>query len=159
MTDPANTARDPQRGITITRVFDAPRELVFKAWTEPAQFAEWFGGRDATIPLETVEMDVRPGGHWRATMFAGPERTEIPWKGVYREVVPPERLVFTITDQQDDDAEVVIVELTEVAGQTEMVFQQRGGHLGDEEYGRAQAGWGVFFDTLAEMLSTSADRR
>ena len=86
MTDRPNTARDPERGITITRVFDAPRELVFKAWTEPAQFAEWFGGRGATIPLESVEMDVRPGGTWRATMFAGPERTEIAWKGVYREV-------------------------------------------------------------------------
>ena len=67
--------------------------------------------------------------------------------------MPPARLVFTITDQPDDDAEVVIVELTEVAGQTEMVFQQRGGHLSDEEYGRAQAGWGGFFDALSQTLS------
>lgn len=67
--------------------------------------------------------------------------------------------MFTITGQPDDDDQVVIVELNEVAGETEMVFQQRGGHLGDEEYGRAQAGWGIFLDTLAEMLLTSANRR
>ena len=99
MTKTLTVTTPSDREIALTRTFNAPRALVFKAWTEPAQFAAWFGGRDATIPLETVEMDVRPGGHWRATMFAGPERTEIPWKGVYREVVPPERLVLTISDQ------------------------------------------------------------
>ena len=140
-------------GITITRVFDAPRELVFKAWTEPQRFAQWFGGREATILLDTVSMDIRPGGAWRATMFAGPDRTEIPWRGIYLEVAPPERLVFTLSDQPGDEAEVVTVVLTEQGGQTEMVFHQGGGHLDQAGYARAKAGWLVFFDELAATLA------
>ena len=91
-------------GITITRVFDAPRERVWKEWTEPERFSDWFGGPDWKVPLSTVSMDVRPGGSWRLTMFADTGRREIHWKGEYREVVEPERLVFTITDQPGDDS-------------------------------------------------------
>jgi uncharacterized protein YndB with AHSA1/START domain len=64
-------------GITITRVFDAPRERVWKEWTEPKRFADWFGGSKSEVPPSTVSMDVRPGGSWRATMFADPGRREI----------------------------------------------------------------------------------
>jgi uncharacterized protein YndB with AHSA1/START domain len=90
---------EPPAGITITRVFDAPRERVWQEWTEPEGFADWFGGAGAEVPLSTVSMDVRPGGSWRATMFADPGRREIHWKGEYREVVEPERLVFTVSDR------------------------------------------------------------
>ena len=141
------------KGIRLTRVFDAPRELVFRAWTEPARFAQWFGGHAATIPLASVAMDVRPGGAWRALMIVGPERREIAWRGIYREVVPPERLVFTVSDQPGDEADVVTVVLNDLGGQTEMVFRQDGGHLTDEQYARAGAGWGTFFDVLAEGLN------
>ena len=143
-------------GITITKVFDAPREAVFKAWTEPARFAQWFGLRDSTIPPETVVMDVRPGGAWRATMIVGPERTEIPWRGVYREVVEPERLVFTLSDQPErpgEGVEVVTVTLTDLGGTTEMVFHQGGGNLPEEEYVRAGQGWSTFFERLAEHVA------
>jgi uncharacterized protein YndB with AHSA1/START domain len=101
---PEEPAPDAE-GITITRVFDAPRELVFKAWTEPERFVRWFGLADSEVPLSTIAMDVRPGGAWRATMFAGPDRYQIQWRGVYHEVVEPERLVFTITDQPDGEQE------------------------------------------------------
>jgi len=142
-------------GITITRVFDAPRERVWQEWTEPAPFADWFGGAHAEVPLSTVSMDVRPGGSWRATMFAGPERREIEWKGEYREVVEPERLVFTLSDQPDDDAfELVTVVLTDLGdGRTEMLFEQRGG-LSPEQYERAGKGWSSFFDRIEERLAT-----
>ena len=80
-------------GLEITRVFDAPREEVWREWTEPERFADWYGGAEADNPLDTVSMDVRPGGAWRLTMFFGPERREIRWQGEYREVVEPERLV------------------------------------------------------------------
>jgi uncharacterized protein YndB with AHSA1/START domain len=141
-------------GITITRVFDAPRELVFRAWTEPERFARWFGLADSEVPPSTVSMDLRPGGAWRATMFAGPDRREIRWWGVYHEVVPPERLVFTISDQPGDEAEVVTVVLTELGdGKTEMVFHQGGGHLSAEEYPRAKQGWSGFFERMAEHLA------
>ena len=125
-------------GIEITRIFDAPRERVWKEWTEPERFADWFGGAEAEVPVSSVSMDVRAGGRWRATMFAGPGRREIQWKGEYREVVEPERLVLTITDEPDDGTELVIVVLTDLGdGRTEMHFQQRGGGLSAEGYERA----------------------
>ena len=144
-----------EQGIEITRVFDAPRERVWREWTEPECFADWFGGPAFEVPPATVSMDVKEGGQWRATMLAGPSGREIHWKGEYREVVEPERLVFTITDQPGDDAtEVVIVDLTDLGdGRTEMRFQQRGGGLSPEEYKRAGAGWTGFFDRIAERLA------
>src|SRR5918998_1047798 len=86
-------------GITVTRVFDAPRERVWREWTEPERFADWFGGPDAEVPLSTVSMDVSPGGEWRLTMYSGPGRREIQWCGEYLEVAEPERLVLTVCDQ------------------------------------------------------------
>jgi uncharacterized protein YndB with AHSA1/START domain len=141
-------------GITITRVFDAPRERVWREWTEPECFADWYGGAESEIPLSSVTMDVREGGRWRATMFFGPERREIHWKGSYHEVVEPERLVFTVSDQAGDDRyELVIVVLTDLGdGRTEMHFEQRG-HMAARQYERARAGWGAFFDRMDERLA------
>jgi uncharacterized protein YndB with AHSA1/START domain/DNA-binding transcriptional ArsR family regulator len=141
-------------GITITRVFDAPRERVWQEWTEPERFADWFGGTESEVPLSTVSMDVRPGGSWRLTMLAA--RGEIRWKGEYREVAPPERLVFTISDQPGDEAyELITVVLTELGdGRTEMHFEQRGS-MSAEEYEAAGSGWGSFFDRIAERLAES----
>jgi uncharacterized protein YndB with AHSA1/START domain len=141
-------------GFTLTRVFDAPRERVWREWTEPEGFADWFGGPDAEIPLSTVSMDVRPGGEWRATMFWGRERRESRWRGEYLEVVEPERLVLTMSDRPDDEFERVTVVLTDLGdGRTEMLFEQRGRML-PEAYERAKRGWGVFFDRLSERLAT-----
>ena len=84
-------------------MFDAPRERVWSEWTEPEAFADWYGGAEAEVPVVEVSMDVREGGEWRATMYAGPSRREIRWAGEYREVVEPERLVLTVTDRPDDD--------------------------------------------------------
>jgi uncharacterized protein YndB with AHSA1/START domain len=142
-----------QYGITIMRVFDAPRERVWQEWTEPERFADWYGGPDAEIPLSTVSMDVSPGGSWRATMFFGPDRHEIHWKGTYREVVPPERLVFTVSDQPGDEYELVTVVLVDLGdGRTEMHFEQRG-HMRPEQYDRAEQGWGTFFDHMDRRLA------
>jgi uncharacterized protein YndB with AHSA1/START domain len=139
-------------GITITRVFDAPRELVWKEWTEPVCFADWFGGTESEVPLSTVSMDVRPGGLWRLTMFADPGRREIRWKGEYREVVEPDRLVFTISDQPDEVYELVSVVLTDLGGgRTEMLFEQRG-RMTSDQYEAAGQGWSGFFDRIAERL-------
>jgi uncharacterized protein YndB with AHSA1/START domain len=140
-------------GITIVRVFDAPRERVWKEWTEPECFADWFGGTESQVPLASVSMDVQPGGSWRLTMHAA--RGEIHWHGEYREVVEPERLVFTVTDQPGTSREIVIVELTDLGdGRTEMHFQQRGGGLSPQEYERAGEGWSGFFDRIAERLAS-----
>ena len=143
-------------GLAITRVFDAPRERVWQEWTEPERFADWFGGPDADVPLSTVAMDVRPGGAWRLAMFFAPDRREINWKGEYREVVEPERLVFTVSDQPGEDAyELVIVELTDLGdGRTEMLFRQRG-HMTAEQYRRTAEGWTGFFDRVDDRLAGS----
>jgi uncharacterized protein YndB with AHSA1/START domain len=136
-------------GLTITRVLAAPRERVWREWTEPEAFADWFGGPDAEVPLDTVAMDVRPGGAWRATMRY--ERREIRWTGEYREVDPPERLVFTITDRPgEDDRELVVVALTDLGdGRTEMVVEQHG-RMSAAAYDAARNGWGGFLDRMTE---------
>jgi uncharacterized protein YndB with AHSA1/START domain len=145
-----------ENGFTMTRVFEAPRERVWREWTEPERFADWFGGTESEVPVSTVSMDVREGGSWRATMFAGPGRREIQWRGEFLEVIEPERLVLTFADRPGDRYELVIVELTDLGdGRTEMVFEQRGG-MAPEEYERAGKGWSGFFDRMDERLAEPA---
>jgi len=81
-----------ERELVLTRVFDAPRRLVFKAWTEPERVVRWWGPQGFTMPSCT--MDVRPGGAFRFCMRS-PEGTDHWLRGVYREIVEPERLVLT----------------------------------------------------------------
>jgi uncharacterized protein YndB with AHSA1/START domain len=141
-------------GLRIKRTFDAPRELVWKEFTEPERFADWFGGPETEVPLSSVSMDVRPGGAWRATMLAGNPRRAIQWTGEYREVVAPERLVLTMCDRPGSSAlELVTVVLTDLGdGRTEMLLQQEG-QMRPEDYERTKKGWGGFLDRIAERLS------
>jgi uncharacterized protein YndB with AHSA1/START domain len=98
-------------------------------------------------------MDVRKGGRWRATMFAGPERREIRWKGEYLEVVEPERLVLTLSDRPDEVYELVTVVLTDLGeGRTEMRLSQSG-HLPAAQYLRAREGWSSFLDRIQARLA------
>ncbi len=145
---------DLPEGLMITRVFHAPRERVWREWTLPEAFADWFGGSESEVPVATVAMDVRPGGAFKLTMLADGGRREIKWTGEYREVVEPERLVFIISDEPGEDAyELVTVVLTDLGdGRTEMFFQQRG-RMSAEQYERAGTGWSSFFDRIAEHLA------
>jgi uncharacterized protein YndB with AHSA1/START domain len=139
-----------EAGLSITRIFDAPRERVWREWTEPEAFADWFGGPQCEVPLESVVMDVRPGGALRLTMLIGSR--EVHWHGEYREVREPERLAFTISDQPGDQADLVTVELLDLGdGRTEMHMEQRG-HMEPEQYEAAKKGWGGFFDRVEERL-------
>lgn len=81
-------ARD-DREIVITRVFNAPRELVWNVWTEPKHMEQWWGPKGFTTRV--IELDLRPGGQWRFVMI-GPDGTEYPIKGIFREVIPPKGL-------------------------------------------------------------------
>src|SRR5437867_9691912 len=86
------------RTLTVTRVFDAPRELVYRAWTDPKEFGKWFP--PLGFSAARCELDVRPGGTLRIDMKGGDDAGEFagvvfPGKGVYREVLPNERLSFT----------------------------------------------------------------
>src|SRR5687767_7564343 len=93
MAEQSRTGTEPaDREVVITRVFDAPRELVFKAWTEPEHFMRWWGPRGFTAPV--CNIDARPGGVFHCCMRS-PEGQDFWSKGTYREVVPPERIVVT----------------------------------------------------------------
>jgi uncharacterized protein YndB with AHSA1/START domain len=81
-----------EREIVIRRVLDAPRRLVFEAWTKPEHLARWFGKTDWTLAI--CEIDLRPGGAWRFVL-RGPDGSDMGMRGVYQEIAPPERLVCT----------------------------------------------------------------
>ena len=142
-----------ERAINIVRVFDTSPERLWREWTEPERFADWFGGAQSEIPLSSVEMDVRTGGAWRLTMLA--DRGEILWHGKYREVVEPSRVVFTITDVLPPTADyhLITVDLVDRGdGRTEMRFEQRG-PMPEEQVNAAGAGWGKVFDRIDERLT------
>ncbi|MDX6616249.1 MAG: hypothetical protein QOD60_1340 [Solirubrobacterales bacterium] len=140
--------------ISITRTFDAPRETVWKEWTMPEAFADWYGGTEAEVPVDSVEMDVREGGAWKAKMFAMDGKMEIDWHGAYQEVNEPERLAFTVSDRPGDVFDLITVTLTDLGdGRTEMVMEQSGDHMDEAGYARAKEGWGGFFDRMEERLA------
>ena len=80
------------REIVASRVFDAPRDLVWRAWSEPEHIAQWWGPKGFTNTIQ--EMDFRPGGVWRLVMH-GPDETDYQNKSIYREIVKPERIVYS----------------------------------------------------------------
>ena len=112
------------REIVLTRTFDAPRELVFQAWTEPGQIEQWWG--PAGFRNETLVMDVRPGGTWRYVMHS-PDGTAYDNRTVYREVVVPERLVYWHGWDVDDDplAFAVTVTFAALGDQTQLTMRMR----------------------------------
>jgi uncharacterized protein YndB with AHSA1/START domain len=148
------TAPAAQRELSIRRTFDAPRTLVFKAWTEPQHLARWSCPRGFTCTENTG--DLRVGGAFAASMRS-PEGTTHRLRGVYREIVPPQRLVFThawLDDSGEPGPETIVtVTLAECDGRTEMTFHQgifdsvasRDGH---------EQGWSSCFELLAELLAT-----
>jgi uncharacterized protein YndB with AHSA1/START domain len=146
---------------TLTRLFDAPRELVWAAWTEPERFSRWFGPRTMAVPTGRITLDARPGGVWRATLV-GEEGFEATLDGTYREVSAPERLVFTTGDPDDPGdgpASVVTIGFADVDGKTEMTFHQFGVNTDPAHAEQAKAGWVEFFDRLAEHVTAGSERR
>lgn len=147
-------------GIRIVRVFDAPRELVWREWTEPHRFADWFGGPDCLVPLSTVAIDLRPGGAWTATTLDfGPDRRRVRWEGHYLEVVEPARLAFTIRGPYGGrSADVVTVGLADLGdGRAEMLFVQQG-QRSPAQYEDARAQWSLEFDCIEDHLAEHRGR-
>ena len=103
--------------ILITREFDAPRHLVYRAWTTPELIKRWWAGRRGTVT--SVEIDLRVGGAWRYVMRANPG-FEVAFHGEYHEIVPDERLVLTevFEGAPGVEASVQTVTFTEVNGRT-----------------------------------------
>ena len=96
----SETASTSDREIVLAREFDAPRDLVFQAYTDPAHLPHWYGPNGFGLTIH--EMDVRPGGVWRFIMH-GPDGTDYHDRITYQEVVRPERLVFVHGEDVDDD--------------------------------------------------------
>jgi uncharacterized protein YndB with AHSA1/START domain len=142
--------------ITLTRTFNAPREKVWRTWTEPEYFAQWFGVPPVAAPVSTIKMDVRPGGEWQATMISETDGTRIPFIGVYKEVIKPEKLVFileNVEDRTDPNVELATVILNEKDGKTEMIFSQSG-HLPEKEYAVGlKQGYTSFFDRMEACVA------
>ena len=144
--------------ITITRFFNAPREVVFRAWTDPKQLAEWWGPKGFTNPV--CEVDARPGGALRIVMRS-PDGNEFPMKGEFREVVPPSRLVFT-NIALDKDGKHIIEGLTSVTfddhgGKTKLTLHTRGAAMVDYAAGYLkgmEAGWTQSIDKLQALLGS-----
>ena len=153
--------------VTITRIFDAPRELVWKAWTQPERVMRWWGPKTFTTPVSKI--DLRTGGEYLNCMRA-PDGKDYWSRGVFREIKKPERLVMT---DSFADAEgnivpasyygmsgdwplemLVTMTLEEHEGKTRLRLRHSGlEDFSDEDLDNLQQGWNESFDKLDEALA------
>jgi uncharacterized protein YndB with AHSA1/START domain len=151
---PVQTA---EHQITIIRVFDAPRDLVFNAWTDPDQVAKWFGPEGFETPRESVEIDLREGGRFNLRMVQGGSGMvhQIPYEIV--ELVEPELLVLKCEPMPEvgiHHSTRTRIELQEEGGKTRMTLTD--GPYTEAGGGGAGAGWESSFDKLERLLVSSA---
>lgn len=161
----ADHLKTTERALVITRVFDAPRERVFKAWTEPEQLMRWFAPKNWTTPFCTV--DLRPGGIFHFCMRS-PEGQNTWGRGVYREIVKPERIVYvdSFADEKGNPVEptrygasasfpsetLVTITFSEEDGKTRVTLRHDVAESVPERSGMQQ-GWNEMFERLAELMS------
>lgn len=158
MSTAEKTATVSDRELVLTRVIDAPREKVFRAWTEPELLKQWFAPLPYTTPI--VEIDVRPGGA-NLVVMRGPDGTEMPNRGVYLEVVKNERLVFTdaYTKAWEPSGKpfmTVILTFKDQGGKTKYTALVRHWSVADKETHEAMGfhkGWGICTDQLAALVA------
>jgi uncharacterized protein YndB with AHSA1/START domain len=157
--------------IAITRVFNASRDLVWQAWTDPEHFKKWWGPVSFTCPF--CEMDFRVGGKYLYCMRS-PEGKDYWGTGVFQDIVPMERLVFTdsFADEQGNVVQgtyygmspdfpvemLVVVTLEDLDGKTKMTLRHVGVPIGRDGEGTRQ-GWSESFDKLAENLDVEKELR
>ena len=154
----SSTIEAPVRApeLVMTHVFDAPRELVFAAWTERGHLERWQGAPEG-MTVTTEEADIRPGGRFRICMRS-PEGAEHWLQGVYREVLPPERLVFTHAwldaDKRPAPETLVTVTFAEHGETTELTLRQSGLASVASRDGHRE-GWASTFRRLGTYLTDS----
>jgi uncharacterized protein YndB with AHSA1/START domain len=150
-----------EREFVITRVFDAPRKLVFKAWTEAQRLAQWWGPHGFTNPV--CELDVRPGGAILIHM-TGPDGVVYPIRGVFHEIVEPERLVFTTSNFEDEEGNPQLevlntVTFAELGDKTKLTLQAvvvKSAPAVAAALAGMEEGWNQSLDRLAEELTKAS---
>ena len=153
MTGQAKQSRK-QHGLEISRVVDAPRDVAFRIWTTPAHLARWWGPKDFTATIERLEF--REGGAYRHAIYKDDHHYGM--SGVYREIVAPERIVFTFAwdDQhgQPGDETLITVTFEEVGKKTRLIFRQEP-FTSVESRDSHAAGWGECLDRMQAYLAAS----
>jgi uncharacterized protein YndB with AHSA1/START domain len=144
--------------LVISRVFDAPREVVYRAWTDPDQVAQWFAPAGWSVPRDSVEIDLRPGGVQRFTMVndSDPAQTS-PVDAVFLEVVPNELLVgaedWDPTGERPVGEKFTLrVEFADEDGKTRLTIRQ-GPYPAGDILSQANAGWTTALDKLDTLLA------
>lgn len=152
-----NVATPAPDEIRITRVFHAPRELVWKAWTTPAMLVHWFGC--AAFSNVSAEADVREGGTYRVVL-RNPDGEDIPIYGSYTAVRPVDHLAFThlwekppVPENPAHHHTLVTVDLFDENGKTRMEFRQTG-LVSEASRDSHVGGWCDSMDALAEVLAS-----
>jgi len=163
----ALTKKSTQQDLKITRVFDVPRSLVWKAWTDMEHAKHWAGPEG--FETRALEHDVRPGGKWRGCLHriepergCGPSAGRDLWQsGQYLEVVEPERLVFTFRWENRSDIPtpetVITILFEEHEGKTTMHFHQSLLANAENRDGHS-FGWNSSFDRLEKLLRQEQKR-
>lgn len=149
----AAAAAQPVRSLVIERVFDAPAARVFEMWTKPEHLTHWWGPAGFTLPF--CEIDFRVGGAYRLCMRS-PEGTEYWVQGVYHEIVPPERLVFSgpLEDRGRRGETVMTVTFANLGGRTKITVHQTF-TIETERIRGAERGWNTSLDRLAAYLKAA----
>lgn len=138
--------------LVIERVFDAPRELVFKVWTTTEGMLEWWG--PTFCPAKRVQMDIQPGGKWRCCLDSPVHGGDLWQNGVFREVKPYDLLEFTFVWEADGDMgveNVVTIRFFDENGKTRMHFTQAP-FPSTEQRDSNNNGWSNMFDRLEKYL-------
>ena len=158
MTSAAETASIKDRELILTRIIDAPREKVFRAWAEPELLKQWFAPAPFTTPV--AEIDLRPGGASLVVM-RDPQGNDMPNRGVYLEVVRNERLVFTDAytkawEPSEKPFMTVILTFEEMGGKTRYTARVLHWTVADRETHEKMGfhqGWGQCTDQLAALVA------
>ena len=152
MSNPTQIDRTSDRELVVTRVFDAPPRILFKAWTTPELMKQWWAPRSIGVPLLSCEMDVRTGGSYRLE-FGHDASGSMAFVGQYLEVVPPSRLVWT--NEEEPDGAVTTVTFEERNGKTHLTVRELYPSKAALEANHgAEEGMPEQFEQLDALLST-----
>ena len=148
---PPEAAADQE--VLITRIFDAPREQVFRSWTDPEQVAAWYGPAHMEAPVELIHIDLRVGGRWELTMVQRGGGGEFPIGYDILELVEPELIVLRSDPMPEvgmHEPTVVRVEFHDHGDKTRMTLSDGPYPAGRDH---AEAGWSAAFDKLAARVA------